>query len=69
MTELIQATFINDGSKLWNVAPDDMTKSASLWSVKKAIKRNKFSFIHSFIHPVLFLIKIKQTNLPYFLYK
>ena len=29
---------INDGSKLWNVAPDEVTKSSSLWSAKKAIK-------------------------------
>ena len=37
-TEFLQATYINDGSKLWNVAPDEVTKSSSLWSAKKAIK-------------------------------
>ena len=37
-TELFQATYINDGSKLWNVAADEVTKSSSLWSAKKAIK-------------------------------
>ena len=37
-TELLQATYINDGSKLWNISPNEVTKSLSLWSAKKAIK-------------------------------
>ena len=37
-TELLQATFNNVGSKLWNVTPDELTKSSSLWSSKQAIK-------------------------------
>ena len=37
-TELFQATYISDGSKLWNVAADEVTKSSSLCSAKKAIK-------------------------------
>ena len=37
-TEFLQATYINDGSKLWNVAADEVTKSSSLWSAKTDIK-------------------------------
>ena len=31
-TELLQATYINDGSKLWNISPSEETKSLNLWS-------------------------------------
>ena len=37
-TELLQATYINDGSKLWNISTSDVTKSINLWNAKKAIK-------------------------------
>ena len=37
-TELLQSTYINDGSKFWNMSPNEVTKSPSLWSAKKAIK-------------------------------
>ena len=37
-TKLLQATYINDGSKLWNISTSDVTKSINLWSAKKAIK-------------------------------
>ena len=38
VTELRKATFLNDGIRLWNFAPDEIKSCKSLYSVKKQIK-------------------------------
>ena len=39
ITNLRQSTFINDGTRLWNLAPEEVTVCATLYMAKKQIKK------------------------------
>ena len=38
LTELCKKTFLNDGAHIWNVTPDSIKTTKSIYSAKKAIK-------------------------------
>ena len=38
LTELCKKTFMNDAAHIWNVTPDSIKVSKSIYSAKKAIK-------------------------------
>ena len=38
-SEIVFGTFINDGTRLWNSAPADIKNCASIYSVKRLIKK------------------------------
>ena len=38
VTNLVKESFLNDGVRLWNLAPGSITKSSSIYGVKRAIK-------------------------------
>ena len=43
-SEIVFGTFINDGIRLWNAAPLEITNCDSLYSAKRLIKKYAKSF-------------------------
>ena len=37
-SEILQATYLSDASKIWNKCPNELTECETLWKAKKSIK-------------------------------